>query len=145
MARIKRSIEIKAPVKVVFAFTRNWENYARFYEGLYDWRPTTVVTGGKGARFAYKARAMGREFEIETEVADEVENCSRSFVSVTGAKARGDWTFEPLEDGTKVTYIAEYTLPIPVIGRLLDVLFVKRRREAYSNKSLQNLKGLLER
>jgi len=144
MARIEKSIEIRTPVEDVFNFTRNWENYSRFYEGIYDWRPTTEITSGKGARFVYKAKALGREYEIETEVIEEVENKSRSFASVSGAETRGEWLFEPLDNGTRITYIAEYKLPIPIMGGILDTLLIKPKREAFSDKLLQNLKRLLE-
>ena len=144
MARIVKSVKIKTPVENVFNFTRNWKNYASFYEGIYDWRPTTEITSGKGARFAYRAKALGREYEIETEVMEEVENRKRSFASVHGAETKGEWLFEPLKDGTRITYIVEYKLPIPIIGGILDVLFFKPKRRAHIEKLLQNLKGLME-
>ncbi|UCG59119.1 MAG: SRPBCC family protein, partial [Phycisphaerales bacterium] len=111
MTKIERQIEIKAPVEDVFNYTQDWRNYALFYAGIYEWRPATERVTGKGARFAYKAKALGKEFEVETEVIDEVVNSSRSFASVTGARTRGQWLFEPSPGGTKVTYRAEYELP----------------------------------
>jgi ribosome-associated toxin RatA of RatAB toxin-antitoxin module len=116
MTKIVRSIGIKAAPEEVFQYTRDWQNYAQFYDGLYDWRPTTSQTPGIGARFAYKAKALGRWFEVETEVTDEVENRSRTFASVRGAQTRGQWLFEPVAGGIKVTCVAEYTLPVPLVG-----------------------------
>lgn len=144
MTRIERSIEIRAAPEEVFQYTRDWKNYAQFYDGLYDWRPTTDQTAGVGARFAYRAKAVGRWFEVETEITDEVENRSRTFASVRGAQTWGQWLFEPVEGGTKVTYVAEYTLPVPLVGGILDRLFVRPEREAHSENLLGNLKRILE-
>jgi uncharacterized membrane protein len=87
---------------------------------------------------------LGREYEIVTEITEEVENRKRSFVSVRGVETKGEWLFETLEGRTMVTYTIEYKLPIPIIGGILDELFVKPKRRAYSEKLLQNLKRLME-
>jgi len=145
MTKIVRSIEIGATPEEVFQFTRDWQNYAEFYDDIYDWRPTTDQAWGIGARFAYRAKALGRWFEIETEITDEVENRSRTFASVRGVQTGGQWLFEAAAGGTRVTYVAEHTLPVPLVGGILDRLFVRPQREAHSERLLRNLKGILEK
>ena len=46
MARIERSIEIKASVEEVFKFATNWQNKLNWYPGIYDFKPTTEKTRG---------------------------------------------------------------------------------------------------
>ncbi len=145
MTKIEKVIVIKASVEDVFNFTSNWENSRKFQEGLHNWMPTTEKTGGKGARFSYWAKPLGTKYEIETEITDEVENKSRTYASIKGPKTRGQWFFEAMDGGTRITYIVEYQLPIPIVGGILDRLFVKPKREAYTEKVLQNLKALFER
>jgi uncharacterized membrane protein len=88
---------------------------------------------------------LGTKYEIETEITDEVENKSRTYASVRGAKTGGQWLFKAIDDGTRITYIVEYQLPVPIIGGILDRLFIKPKREVYTFKALQNLKRVMER
>ena len=144
MTRIEKSIEIKAPVEKVFEFAADWHNTEKFFEGLYDFKPTTEKTRGEGTRFAYKIKALGIESEIEYEVSNLVENEGWSGTSVRGIETRFHWIFASLDDRTKVTHIAEYKPPIPIVGVVVDALLVKRQWETNIERSLQNLKRLLE-
>ena len=144
MARIERSIEIEAPVEKAFAFVTEWQNMSRFMERTSDWRPASEKTRGDGVRVAHRQQGLGREFAYECETSDFVENAGFTLTSFKGPKARSQWSFERLDDGTKVTLIAEYDVPVPMLGGILDALLVKRMAERMFARSLQNLKGLLE-
>ena len=144
MAIIKKNIEINASVERVFDFTDDGRNTAKYYDSIHDWKPITEKYRGKGARFAYKTKSLGMEFDIETEITDVVLNKGRIFNTIRGPKIKAEWVFVPVDNKTKVTYILEYQLPIPIIGSILDALFVKQKREADIEKMLQNLKRLLE-
>ena len=143
MTRIEKSIEIKAPVENVFEFVADWHNTAKFYEGIYDLKPTTEARG-EGARFIHKAKVLGIESETEYEVSDFVENEGWTSTSVRGIETKVQWIFASLDDGTKVTHIVEYKPPIPIVGVVVDALLVKRQWETNIQRSLQNLKRLLE-
>ena len=56
MARIERSIEIKASVDKVFIFAADWQNKfkLKWWPGIIDWKPTTEKTRGDGARFVFQ-------------------------------------------------------------------------------------------
>ena len=68
MTRIERSIFIPAPVKNVFNYATDWRKWSEWFEGVSDFRPTTAVTKGSGARYGYKARIMGISAKVETEI-----------------------------------------------------------------------------
>lgn len=144
MARIEKSIEIKAPVEKVFDFVTDWPNKSKFLEGTYDWKPTTEKTRGDGARVAHKMKGLVREIDFECEVSGFVENEGFILTSFRGPKAKSRWSFERLDDKTKVTLIAEYKVPVPIVGGILDTLLVKRMSETNFDRSLRNLKRLLE-
>lgn len=144
MARIEKSIEINAPVEKVFDFVTDWPNMPRFMERTYAWKPTTEQTKGDGTTVAHRQKGLGREFDYECEVSGFVENEGFTLTSFRGPEAKSQWIFERLDDRTKVTLIAQYKVPVPIVGGILDALLVKRMSDTMFYKSLQNLKGLLE-
>jgi len=143
MTRIEKSIEINAPVEKVFEFVADWENVSKYFMGISDFKPTTEKTRGDGARFSFKAKILGVEQEMEEEVSNFVENEGWTMTSVTDFESKDHWAFEPLDDQTKVTYTLEYEL-LGTLQKVLDALLVKRQWETNIEKSLQNLKRLLE-
>jgi uncharacterized membrane protein len=144
MGRVEKSIEIQAPVDKVFDFVTDWQNMSRFMERTYDWKPTTEETRGNGARVAHKQRSLGRETACECEISGFVENEGFTLTSFRGPEARSQWIFQRLGDGTRLTLIAAYEVPVPVVGGILDALLVKRMAQRVFNQSLRNLKRPLE-
>jgi len=148
MARIQKSIVIEVPVGEAFEFAADWRNATRFYEGVYDLRPVTDKTRGNGARFTCKAKnpiAGGIAYEVE--YSDFVENVGWTATGVQGPKFVERWTFERLDDrpdATRVIYDMSYDVPVPIVGRLIDVLASEPLWTKRVEKSLRNLKSLLE-
>jgi hypothetical protein len=116
----------------------------KWWPGIIDWKPTTEQTRGEGARFVFKTKALGLEYETEMETSNFLENEELTYTSIRGMESKHQMIFTPVGSGTKVTDITEYKVPIPVIGGVLDALFFKRQWEANSKKAMQNLKRLLE-
>jgi len=53
------------------------------------------------------------------------------------------WNFEPHNDGTKVDVLVEYTIPIPVLGKIAEALALKQiEREA--DHATANIKDIME-
>jgi uncharacterized membrane protein len=140
MARLERSIVIQVPVEEVFAYAADWQKWSDWFEGVSDFKPTTQITQGNGARYAYKARMMGVSAKVETEVHDFVKNRGWTGVATRGMPHRTRWIFEPEGGGTKFTYVLEYRLPVPLVGPLVDSLFMQPQWERIVEKSLENLK-----
>jgi hypothetical protein len=74
MTRIEHSIIIKVPLRDVFNYASDWRRWSEWFEGVSNFRPTTAVEQGNGARYAYKARMMGISVNVETEIQDFVQN-----------------------------------------------------------------------
>ena len=53
------------------------------------------------------------------------------------------WTTDPVDGGAKVTFHAEYTVPIPVLGKLAEAIIVKQN-EREAEVLLANLKDKME-
>lgn len=144
MAKVGSNVVIHVPVEQVVTFLEDWHNAEKWYEGIYDWTPTTENTTGNGARFSYRTKDLGLETHYETELYDHVKNRSFRLRSVKGPKVDEHYSFQPIEGGTRVTYAMEYEVPVPVVGALLDLLVFKSLWAKRVQTNLQNLKRLLE-
>lgn len=140
MARIEHCIIIKAPISQVFDYAADYQKWAEWFQGVSHFRPTTSVSRGNGARYAYKARMMGLSVSVETEVRNFEPNRGWTGVATKGMPHQTHWLFEPVEGGTKFTYALEYQLPIPLIGSLLDSAFMKPQWDKIIRTSLNNLR-----
>lgn len=141
---IEHSIEIEAPVEDIFDFTGDWRNLPQYFPGIYEWQPTTHMTEGEGARFSYKTRQLGVEFYIETEIITVVLNQERTFRTISGADIKAQWLFESMNGRTKTTYVLDYDVPVPIVGKIIDALLVRPKQEERVKEMLENLKMLIE-
>src|SRR3990172_5637720 len=140
MTRIESSIDIAAPIDEVFAFASDWKHWEDWFEGVSDFRPTTAVEQGSGARYKYKARIMGISVRVETEIHEFVQNAGWRGVATKGMPHKTYWKFESMGNSTKFTYALEYKLPLPLIGFLLDSLIMRPQWEKIIGSSLKNLR-----
>ena len=58
-------------------------------------------------------------------------------------KSTQTWTFQPEANGTKVTFEVEYTVPVPVLGKLAEAVIVKMNKHE-GDLLLANLKAQME-
>jgi len=133
---------IDRPPEAVFEYMDVPENQARISPRLSSVETLgTLDTGGKRASYTY--RLFGLSFDGEVR-GIEHEPPERIVFELTGdIEGRIEWTFEPVECGTRVTYAVTYDLDLPpLLDRLLEPLadrFNRRELEA----TLENLKERL--
>jgi hypothetical protein len=60
-----------------------------------------------------------------------------------GIESRVGWIFESEAGGTRTTFEVEYTVPIPLLGKLAEALIV-RQNENEADVILANLKDRME-
>ncbi len=145
MTRIERSIVIPASVPEVFSYAADWQKWSEWFEGVSDFKATTDIQQGNGARYAYKARLLGVSAKVETEVHDFVQNAGWTGVATKGIPHQTHWIFESQGKSTKFTYILEYQLSVPLIGGLLDSIIMKPQWEKIIERSLKNLNNYFSR
>jgi uncharacterized membrane protein len=123
-------------------------NLALYHEGISDLRLLTEKTRGSGVKFACKVDASPKgPLECEHEVFDFVDYITMKIRTTKGGKAVGQWRFARMAgkaSKTRITYTLNYQVPVPVVGGLVDLLFVRRSWKRRVEHSLQNLKDLLE-
>jgi ribosome-associated toxin RatA of RatAB toxin-antitoxin module len=85
----------------------------------------------------------GMRFEGTSEDVECVQN--QRLVSKTkgGVESTQTWAFHPETGGTKVTFTVEYTVPIPVLGKLTEAVIV-RMNDHEGDIVVANLKARME-
>ena len=141
MQKVEHTTIIEAPVHQVFSYAANWQYWEDWFQGFTDCSSLTEVERGNGAIYDYKMWVLGIPFRCQTEIHNFVENKGWSGRRIKGVPHKTTWVFEDLEGRTKFTYIAEYSLPIPILGPILCLLFTNRAWRRILEKSLNNLKA----
>jgi len=153
LGRIEKSIEINAsPEKV-------WEMLA-----LDRWSEWQVVGGigslqiEKGVKFTSKVNTPEDKYRVGAsarpttydkltfKVTESLKNEKITYlIEEPGRNSAITLVLEPVEEGTKLTYATSYEMPWGIFGKFLEKLFAKRIGEGQLEKSLENLKSIMEK
>jgi len=101
-----------------------------------------------GASGHMNIKEMGMR-ELDFEVTESLENEKLTY-HVKKSKTNQTMgiitlILEPVEDGTKFTYVFDYEMSWGIFGKFLDKLFGKRESEKAQEKWLKKLKSILEK
>lgn len=141
MPTINNSTNINAPVEKVFAYIADPMNSTEWMVSLTE---VSDVTGaGVGQHWHWKYKMMGVPLHGETTVTEVVPNERFGFEGKGGITSTFTWTFAPHEGGTKLGLEIDYTIPVPVLGKLAEKLVLKRN-ERESATNVQNIKERME-
>ena len=142
MKKAVKSISIKSPVEKIFNYISEPTNLPEIWPSLIEIKDVQRLPDGKTKnRWVYKM--AGIRLEGTSEGVESVAN--QRIVSKTkgGVESTQTWTFQPEAGGTKVTFDVEYTVPIPVLGKLAEAIIVKMN-EHEGEVILANLKSRME-
>ena len=142
MIKTGKSITINAPIKKIFDYISEPTNQLEIWPSLMEIKDVQRFPDGKTKnRWVYKM--AGIRLEGTSEGVESVTN--QRIVSKTkgGVESTQTWMFQPEGDGTKVTFEVEYTVPIPVLGKLAEAIIVKMN-EHEGEVILANLKSRME-
>jgi carbon monoxide dehydrogenase subunit G len=139
---VERSIHVEAPVEDVFSFMDDPENQAAVTPSLGAVEAVErLENGGKRVRYTYSMVAVPLDGTVE---AVEYDPPNRIVWELSGAiEGEIRQTYEPEDGGTRVTYAADYRLPVPVVDRVAAPL-IRRYNEREVRRTLENLKGAVE-
>ena len=133
---------VDRPRRAVFEFMDVPENQARISPRLSTVETVGVLDGGgKRARYVYRLFGVSFGGEVRGVEHDPPE---RVVFELTGdIEGRLEWRFDAVDDGTRVTYAADYDLGLPrVVGRLVAPLAARLNRRELE-RTLENLQGRL--
>ena len=142
MTKVEKTITVNAPAEKIYNYVGNPENLTEFWPSLVEVTDVqSLPNGGNSNRWAYKM--AGIRLEGTSEDTERVPN--ERIVSKTkgGVESTQTWVFQPEAGGTKVTFVVEYTVPIPVLGKLAEVIIVKMNDHEVG-VLLANLKSRME-
>lgn len=142
MRKAVKSITIKSPVEKIFDYISEPTNLPEIWPSLMEIKDVQRLPDGNiNNRWVYKMAGM--RFEGTSEGVEHVAN--QRIVSKTkgGVESTQTWMFQPEGDETKVTLEIEYTIPIPLLGKLAEAIIVKMN-EHEGELLLSNLKARME-
>ncbi len=141
MARIERINTVNAPVEKVFTYLSDPMNEVEWLPGMMEVKD---VTGkGVGRRFRFVYRLIGLRQEGETTCTEYIPNQRIVTQSKGGIVSTWAWTFKSQNGGTELSVVIDYTIPIPVLGKVVEAVALKWiEREA--NMAGDNIKARME-
>ena len=142
MAKVERSIIIDAPAEKIFGYINVPDNLLEIWPSMVEVKDVKRLPNG-GNEFRWVFKMVGMHFEGTSVDAELVAN--QRVVSRTkgGIQSTITWTLQPENGGTKATFVAEYTVPIPLLGKLAEAFIVKAN-EGETELLLANLKARIE-
>ena len=142
MAKLSRSIHIKAPVEIVFNFVTEPANLPEVWPSMVDVNAIHREPSGLH-KFHWKYKMAGIIFEGNTDTIEAVPNQHVITQTTGGISSKFEWTYHPENNETTLDVVVEYTVPIPVLGKLAEAVVVKlNEREAET--LLANIKDRME-
>ena len=142
MAKVEKTIVINAPVEKVFTYVDEPTNLLEIWPSMVDAKDVQRLPGG-GTSFRWVYKMAGMRLEGTSETTEYVANQRTVAKTKGGVQSTITWIFQPEAGGTKVTFEAEYPVPIPLLGRLAEAFIVKVN-EHEAELLLANLKARME-
>ena len=143
MTILKKSIVINASTQAIEAISLDPSRTPDWYAGIKSLQPDAVYPqAGGSADIVYKS--AGVTFKLKTTVLEFEQG--RLFAHKMEGMMAGTYhtTFQPEGNATKVTMRFDYEMPGAALGKVLDKLVVERMNAKNLEKSLSNLKSLVE-
>jgi uncharacterized membrane protein len=142
MVRIHKSVEIYAPVKRVFEYIDDPEKDPEWMTSMTEVKDVTGTGAGKHFKWTY--RMAGITLNGESTFKEEIPE--KKIVVETKGGVESTWTFkfEPHKDATVLDLDIDYTIPVPVLGNLAEML-IHNRNEREAEVCLLNIRDKMER
>lgn len=148
--RVQRSAGIKAPPEKVYALINDfrqwgaWSPWEKKDPGMK--RTFSAITAGKGATYAWDGnKDVGKgSMEITEALPSSLIRLRLDFETPFEAHNTVNFTLEPRDDGTQITWLMEG--PVPYFAKIIHVFInMDRMVGADFEAGLANLKALAEK
>jgi len=141
MPKIERNFVVNVPVELVFSYLSNPMKQVEWLPSVIDVRD--VKGAGVGQSFSWTYKMMGKTFKGEAEYTEYIPN--EWLVSKTrrGINSTWTWAFKPQGEQTSVNVVIEYHVPVPLLGKLGEMLIL-HHNEQEADLAAANIKKRLE-
>ena len=141
MASWKNSVVIAAPADRVFAYVDDPTN-------LPIWLPTmvevrNVIGTGAGQQFEWTSKMAGSLLRGQTTVVEHVPNAHGLHQTIGMVSCMFGYTVDPQDDGATLSIEIEYSVPVPVLGRLAERVLLRRNAREFE-VGIVTIKDVLE-
>jgi uncharacterized membrane protein len=142
MATVNKSITINAPIEKVFKYSAEPSNLPEIWPSMIEAKDIQPLPNG-GNKFRWVYKMAGIRIEGISEDTEFIPNQRSVSKTEGGVESEIIWEYQSEGEATKVTFSAEYTVPIPLIGKLAEAFIVKLN-ENEAETLLSNLKARME-
>lgn len=142
MAKLHKSVTINAPIEKIYEFMDDPRHLPEIWPSMIEVKDVEPATAG-GYNFAWVYKMAGVRFEGASETTEHETNKHTTTKSTKGIQSRFDWEYKKHNGGTEVDLDVEYTIPVPLVGKLAEAFIVKQN-EHEADTMLANLKDLME-
>lgn len=145
MPRVSKSIKINAPVRKVFSFVTEPDNWTRYVTSLTSVKDRRRGLPEKGGTFSWEYKMFGFRFSGKGEVTDFTKN--RSFgLSLKGrANIDESYSFSGNDDGTTTLKVRiDYEIPSKAAEFLMGTKLGEKLNGIESKHVLENIKAMCE-
>ena len=143
MPRIERSITINAPVKKVFDYIADPSLTPEWLPGMIETKDIEQTKEGVGSTHNWVYKMSGMTFRGKN-ITDEFVQDKKIVIRSEGSiKTLWNWNFIPQGNDTKLDLFVEYTVPMPVLGKLAEKIVLKQN-EREADLAIANIKAKME-
>lgn len=144
MPKIEKSITIKAPVEKVFEFFIEPMNLLEVWPSLMEVKDVKKSPDGVVISWRWVYKMAGMRFEGISEITEYIPNRRWGMKTKGGGiESTHLHTFQSEAGGTKMTLDIDFTVPIPLLGKLAEGFIVKLN-EQEAESFYANLKARME-
>ena len=142
MYEVEGTVVINRPIEEVFAYLANPENASQWQGAVVEAKQTSEGPVGVGTTGKMTSQFLGRRGESTWEITEFELNKKATLKSTSGpVPYEQSATFESVDEGTKVTLVAEFD--IGGFYKLAEPLFT-RMGHRQAEADFANLKDLVE-
>jgi len=143
MARVKKTIVIRAPLKEVYDYIDDPKNAPEWIGDVIEVQ--NIKGAGAQRRFDWTFKVAGIRLKGENRYTQDIPGKrivveGRSWI---GPESTWTFNFEQRRDDTVLNLDIDYTVPVPVIGKLAEKALLKRN-ERQTDQNLRKLKKILD-
>lgn len=143
MVRVEKRITIKAPVTKVFDYMADPMSNLEYMPGMKEVKDIRETKNHIGTRFRWTYKMGGLRFEGETTVLEWIKNERIVTQGKGGINSKWLFDYKRTDEGTALSLIVEYDVPIPVLGKIAEAI-VRRQNERDADLALTNVKERME-